>query len=114
MHDGGQEAEPRSGVSPRWRAPGFTSGARRPMDGLGPFSLLRQLPPAVRLLVAGTFVNRVGTLIVPYLSLVLVREFHLDAWQAGGLMTAFGVGAIVAILSGSVLTDRLGRRLVVR
>jgi MFS family permease len=76
----------------------------------GPLSLLRKLPAAVRLLVAGTFVNRVGTLIVPYLSLVLVREFHLDAWQAGALMTAYGVGVICAILGGGVLTDRLGRR----
>jgi MFS family permease len=76
----------------------------------GPLRLLRRLPPPVRLLVAGTFVNRVGTLIVPYLSLVLVREFHLDAWQAGALMTAYGTGAICAILGGGVLTDRLGRR----
>jgi MFS family permease len=76
----------------------------------GPLRLLRRLPPAVRLLVAGTFVNRVGTLIVPYLSLVLVREFHLGALHAGGLMMAYGVGAICAILGGGVLTDRLGRR----
>jgi MFS family permease len=76
----------------------------------GPLRLLRRLPPAVRLLVAGTFVNRVGTLIVPYLSLVLVREFHLDAWHAGALMTAYGAGGICAILGGGVLTDRLGRR----
>lgn len=72
--------------------------------------MLRRLPAPVRLLVAGTFVNRVGTLIVPYLSLVLVREFHLPAARAGLLMTAYGAGSICAILSGGFLTDRLGRR----
>jgi MFS family permease len=76
----------------------------------GPLTLLRRLPPAVRLLVAGTFVNRVGTLIVPYLSLVLVRDFGLRPLQAGALMTAYGVGTICSILGGGVLTDRLGRR----
>jgi MFS family permease len=76
----------------------------------GPIRLLRRLPPQVRLLVAGTFVNRVGTLIVPYLSLVLVRDFGLSPLQAGALMTAFGAGTICSILGGGVLTDRLGRR----
>lgn len=76
----------------------------------GPLTLLRRLPPQVRLLVAGTFVNRVGTLIVPYLSLVLVRDFGLRPFQAGALMTAYGVGTICSMLGGGVLTDRLGRR----
>jgi MFS family permease len=107
MPDGGLGAEPRSGVSPQGPRDGIHFRRALPQ---GPLSLLRKLPPAVRLLVAGTFVNRIGTLIVPYLSLVLVREFHLDAWQAGALMTAYGAGAICAILGGGVLTDRLGRR----
>src|SRR5688572_21726884 len=107
MPDGGLGAEPRSGVSPQGPRDGIHFRRALPQ---GPLSLLRKLPPAVRLLVAGTFVNRIGTLIVPYLSLVLVREFHLDAWHAGALMTAYGAGAICAILGGGVLTDRLGRR----
>jgi MFS family permease len=76
----------------------------------GPLGLLRTLPAPVRLLVAGTFVNRMGTLIVPYLSLVLVRDFGLPPVKAGLLMTAYGAGTICSILGGGVLTDRLGRR----
>lgn len=75
-----------------------------------PISLLSRLPAPVRLLVYGTLVNKLGTFIFPYLSLVLLRDFHLDAAHAGLLLTCYGVGAIVSVLAGGELTDRLGRR----
>jgi MFS family permease len=75
-----------------------------------PFRLLKQLPGPVRLLVTGTFINKVGTFIVPFLTLVLLREFHLTETQVGRLLFAYGVGSIVSILVGGALTDRLGRR----
>jgi len=61
-------------------------------------------------MVAGTFVNRLGSMIVPYLTLVLNREFHLTEAQTGLLVGAYGAGTIVAMLAGGHLTDRLGRR----
>jgi MFS family permease len=75
-----------------------------------PIALLRRLPPPVRLLVWGTLVNKLGTFIFPYLSLVLMRDFHLSPAAAGLLMTSYGIGAIASVLVGGVLTDRLGRR----
>jgi len=76
----------------------------------GPLALLQRLPATVRLLIAGTLLNKLGTFIVPYLTIVLRREFHLSAGQIGGLLTAYGVGSIVSVLVGGVLTDRIGRR----
>jgi MFS family permease len=64
----------------------------------------------VRLLVWGTLVNKLGTFIFPYLSLVLMRDFGMSPARAGLLMTCHGLGAIVSVLTGGVLTDRLGRR----
>ena len=64
----------------------------------------------MRLLVAGTFVNRLGSFILPFLTLVLHREFQLTEAQTGLLVGAYGAGSIVSMLSGGVLTDRLGRR----
>jgi MFS family permease len=64
----------------------------------------------VRVLVAGTFVNKVGTFILPFLTLVLKREFHLDDATVGRVLLAYGAGSLVSILVGGVLTDRLGRR----
>jgi MFS family permease len=75
-----------------------------------PLRILGRLPPAVRLLVWGTLVNKLGTFIFPYLSLVLLRDFGMSAGRAGLLLTSYGLGAIVSVLVGGVLTDRLGRR----
>jgi MFS family permease len=76
-----------------------------------PVALLRGLPPTVRILVAGTFVNKLGTFVIPFLTIVLKREFHLSSTQVGALVMAYGAGSLVAILTGGVLTDRLGRRM---
>jgi MFS family permease len=75
-----------------------------------PLRLLRGLPAPVRLLVTGSLVNKVGTFIVPYLTLVLLREFHLTESEAATLFFAYGAGSIVSILAGGWFADRLGRR----
>jgi MFS family permease len=75
-----------------------------------PIGVLRRMPGPVRLLVLGTFVNKAGGFIVPYLTLVLSREFHMSGGQAGLLVMAYGIGSLVSIIAGGVLTDALGRR----
>jgi len=75
-----------------------------------PLRLLGRLPPVVRLLLAGTFINRAGSFIVPFLSIVLRRELQLSAETVALLIAAYGAGSIVSILTGGALTDRLGRR----
>lgn len=75
-----------------------------------PLTLLRSLPRVVRVLIFGTLVNRLGSFIFPFLSLVLSREFGLPTVQVAGLVMAYGVGSLVSIMLGGVLTDTLGRR----
>lgn len=75
-----------------------------------PARLVAGLPAPVRLLVVGTFVNKLGTFILPYLTLVLRREFQLSPGQVGLMVAAQGAGSLASILAGGVLTDRLGRR----
>jgi MFS family permease len=75
-----------------------------------PLSLLRRLPPTVLWLVAGTLINKAGSFIIPFLTLVLKREFGLSGSAAGSLVAAYGFGSIVSILVGGALTDKLGRR----
>ena len=75
-----------------------------------PLALLRRLPGPVRLLVAGTFVNKAGSFILPFLTIVLNRDFHLSEARTGALVMAYGVGSLVSILLGGMLTDALGRR----
>ena len=76
-----------------------------------PLTLFRRLPPAVRLLITGALVNRLGGFIVPYLAIVLRREFRLTASEVGLLLTCYGAGSLVSVLVGGVVADRLGRRL---
>ncbi|MCM2256497.1 MAG: MFS transporter [Vicinamibacteria bacterium] len=75
-----------------------------------PLALIRRLPPTVQVLIVGTFVNRAGSFIVPFLTLVLRREFHLDEHTVALLVAGYGAGSLCSILVGGVLTDRLGRR----
>ncbi len=72
--------------------------------------LLRGLPRPVQILIAGTFVNKAGTYIIPYLTIVLMRDFGLGPLQAGMAVAAYGAGSLVSILVGGQTTDRLGRR----
>jgi MFS family permease len=75
-----------------------------------PLTVVGRLPPTVRLLIWGTLVNKLGTFIIPYLTLVLSREFGLGPAGTGALVTAYGTGSLVSILVGGYLTDALGRR----
>ncbi|MCG6926799.1 MAG: MFS transporter [Acidobacteria bacterium] len=75
-----------------------------------PPRILARFPRPVRLLVLGTLVNRVGALIIPFLTLVPLRDFGLSEGQTARLLLAFGVGTLTSPVAGGVLTDRLGRR----
>ncbi len=75
-----------------------------------PLRIVGRFPRAVRLLLVGTLVNKLGTFIVPYLTLVLLRDFHMREGEAARLLFAYGAGSVVSILAGGVITDRFGRR----
>lgn len=75
-----------------------------------PIKLFRELPAPVRLLIYGTFINRVGGFILPFLSLVLRHDFKLAEVDIMNLLLLYGVGSLLAILTGGWLTDHFGRR----
>ena len=71
-----------------------------------------ELPRPVHILCLGTFINRAGTLLIPFLTIYLQRELELGTTFATCAMGAYGLGALVAALVGGHLADRLGRRMV--
>lgn len=75
-----------------------------------PLTIVRRFPGPVRLLLLGTLVNKLGTFILPYLALVLIRDMRLPEGEASRLLAAYGGGTLVSVLLGGVLADRLGRR----
>ncbi len=55
-----------------------------------------------------TFVNRAGTMVVPFLSLYLTKDMGLTLAQVGWIMSSFGAGSVVGSWLGGKLADKLG------
>jgi MFS family permease len=70
---------------------------------------LRTLPRDAWVLFAGTFVNRLGTFVLPFVTLYLTHRGNSVA-QAGLGLAGYGLGAVGAQAGGGLLADRLGRR----
>lgn len=68
----------------------------------------RGFGPGIWLLTLITFVNRAGTMVVPFLSLYLTKDMGLTLEQVGWIMSCFGAGSIVGSWLGGRLTDRIG------
>ncbi|MDQ4108419.1 MAG: MFS transporter [Actinomycetota bacterium] len=70
----------------------------------------RAMPRTAWILFAGTFVHRLASFVFPFLALYLTREASLTVTEAGLAITGYGVGGVLAQVSGGLLTDRIGRR----
>ena len=55
-----------------------------------------------------TFINRSGTMVIPFLSLYLTDSLKLSLQDVGWIMSSFGVGSVLGSWIGGKLTDRLG------
>ena len=55
-----------------------------------------------------TFVNRAGTMVVPFMSLYLTKDMGLSLEQVGWVMSSFGAGSVVGSWLGGKLADKLG------
>lgn len=58
----------------------------------------------------GTLVNRLGGFVVPLLTIYLTTVRDLDVAEAGGIVSVYGGGNVLASLIGGQLSDRLGRK----
>jgi len=70
---------------------------------------LRALPRPVWFLLAGSFVNRFGSFVLPFLALYMTHRGYSVA-QAGLALSAYGIGSASAAAAGGVLADHVGRR----
>lgn len=55
-----------------------------------------------------TFINRAGTMVLPFLTLYLTEELNLTLGQVGWVMSSFGVGSLIGSWLGGKLTDKIG------
>lgn len=70
---------------------------------------LQTLPRSLWVLSVGSFVNRFGAFVYPFLVLYLTRAGY-SAAQAGAAVTTYGAGSIASSALGGVLADRIGPR----
>src|SRR5258706_1068190 len=69
----------------------------------------RESPPAAKALLAGMVVNRLGAFIQIFLVLFLTDRGFTSV-QAGVALSLYSAGAVLGMLLGGGLTDRLGPR----
>jgi len=60
-------------------------------------------------LVAGTFINRFGSFVYPFLTMILTRR-GMSLPEVGAVLGGYGAGNLVAGLAGGWFADRFGRR----
>ena len=70
---------------------------------------LRALPRPAWILFFGTFLNKFGTFVLPFLTLYLTRQGY-SLGDAGMAIGAYGVGTLLASALGGHLADTIGRR----
>ncbi|WP_433468386.1 MDR family MFS transporter [Spirillospora sp. CA-128828] len=90
------------GDTPVGTEPGRLAAFLRPRVG--------GFPRTFWVLWAGTLLNRLGTMVEPFLGLYLTTVRGLSLTQAGLVMAVLGTGSLGGQLAGGALADRLGRR----
>jgi MFS family permease len=55
-----------------------------------------------------SLINRMGLMVLPFLSLYLTRDLGYEMQVAGFIMSIFGVGSAIGSLTGGYLSDKIG------
>ncbi|MCU0470653.1 MAG: MFS transporter [Arcicella sp.] len=66
------------------------------------------LPKSIWLLSIVMFINRSGTMVLPYLTLYMTQKLHFSVTEAGIVMGVYGSGALFGTFLGGRLSDKIG------
>jgi MFS family permease len=78
-------------------------------QGAGVWATFRESPLAVKTILAGIFVNRLGGFLNIFMVLYLASRGY-SAGQAAAALGVYGAGSVIGVLVGGALADRLGPR----
>jgi MFS family permease len=91
---------------------GAKTDARTLGSGRAVVDAYLRLPRHVYVLCLGTFVNRAGTFVMPFLALYLSNALGFEPSFATLTIGVFGGASVLAAVIGGALADRIGRRAV--
>lgn len=75
---------------------------------MNPWKGLKGLPREMWIIAISTLINRMGTMVLPFLVIYLTTKIGLKAGTAGFVFTAYGLGGMVAAPIAGKLSDRIG------
>jgi MFS family permease len=81
---------------------------------MNPWRGLIGLPREIWILVLATFVNRAGTMVLPFLVLYLTQTLGVSGGKASLALSTYGIAALMAVPAAGWLTDRAGAFAVMR
>lgn len=65
-------------------------------------------PKEIWVLALITFINRTGTMVIPFLSKYMRENLHFEYNQIGWVMVCFGVGSFIGTWLSGILSDKFG------
>lgn len=68
----------------------------------------KDFPREVWILTLITFINRAGTMVIPFLSKYMKENLHFSYSQIGWVMVFFGIGSIIGTWLSGKLSDKIG------
>nr|WP_315249947.1 MFS transporter [uncultured Flavobacterium sp.] len=68
----------------------------------------KDFPKEIWILTLITFINRAGTMVIPFLSKYMKENLHFTYSQIGWVMVFFGIGSIIGTWLSGKLSDKIG------
>lgn len=75
---------------------------------------LKEIPKNIWLISAATLINRIGTMVLPFLALYLTQDKQYSVSSAGLILTVYGIGAFISAPFIGKLSDKVGELLLMR
>jgi MFS family permease len=82
-------------------------------EGTGIWETIRDAPVAVKALLVGVFVNKLGWFLQVFLVLFLTTSKGFTDVQAGTALGIYGGGSVIGLIIGGSLSDKIGPRAAV-
>jgi MFS family permease len=83
------------------------------VEETGIWATIREAPPAVKALLVGVFVNKLGWFLQVFLVVFLTTSKGFTDVQAGTALGIYGGGSVIGLIIGGSLSDKVGPRAAV-